>query len=166
MARSRFWTAEFQAWPGPWATGDPEVRAPGRFSERAPLTRDIDTPAIAALVSNAGGPRRNHLVDARSLARFQGDEEPIDPVAGHIPGAVCLPCDDNLDSNGQFRAQHELAARFTGLGDEPVFYCGSGVTAAHNILAYVHAGNPEPTLYPGSWSAWIENPDRPVATGS
>lgn len=100
------------------------------------------------------------LVDARAEARFRGEEEPIDPVAGHIPGACCRPSAANLTAEGRFRPPVVLARE---LPEAEVAYCGSGVTACHNILAYAVAGRPLPRLYAGSWSDWIRNPDRPVA---
>ena len=105
------------------------------------------------------------LIDARTQARYDGLEEPIDPVAGHIPGALCRPFQENLDGDGRFRSAAELAARFPS-GDNVVCYCGSGVTAAHNVLAMRIAGLPEPLLYPGSWSEWIRDSGRPIATAS
>ena len=109
------------------------------------------------------------LTDARDAARFRGEVEPIDAVAGHIPGATCLPFTDNLSDN-KFKPADELKQRFMEAGIEPgtsvTCYCGSGVTAAHNILALIHAGFDEPTLYPGSWSDWITDPARPIATGA
>lgn len=108
------------------------------------------------------------LTDARELPRFRGEIEPIDPVAGHIPGASCLPFAENIEA-GKFKSADELRQRFNDAGIENgthvTCYCGSGVTAAHNILALVHAGFPEPTLYAGSWSEWITDPERPIATG-
>jgi thiosulfate/3-mercaptopyruvate sulfurtransferase len=108
------------------------------------------------------------LTDARELPRFRGEIEPIDPVAGHIPGASCLPFAENVAA-GKFKSAAELKKRFNSAGiDEGshvTCYCGSGVTAAHNILALVHAGYPEPTLYAGSWSEWITNPERSIASG-
>lgn len=111
------------------------------------------------------------LVDARDAVRYRGEEEPIDPVAGHIPGAVSLPYRENLDQEGNFLPREELEERFQGLmerysPEEMVFYCGSGVTSIHNILAMVHARLPEPKLYPGSWSEWITDPARPLETGA
>ncbi|MCS6816835.1 MAG: sulfurtransferase [Blastocatellia bacterium] len=107
------------------------------------------------------------LVDARSPERYRGEHEPIDPVAGHIPGAICAPYFENLDARGFFRPADELRARFEQiLGGIPpsraIFYCGSGVTAAHNLLALLHAGLGEARLYPGSWSEWITDPTRPI----
>ena len=103
-------------------------------------------------------------LDARSLARFRGEEEPIDPVAGHIPGARCRPSAANLDESGRFKPAEQLAAELPR-AEALVSYCGSGVTACHNILAYAVAGLPLPRLYAGSWSGWIEDPARPVARG-
>jgi thiosulfate/3-mercaptopyruvate sulfurtransferase len=108
------------------------------------------------------------ITDARDPARFKGEVEPIDPVAGHVPGAICLPFVENLE-NGVFKAPEQLKAQFAAAGlstTEPtVCYCGSGVTACHNALAICIAGLPEPILYPGSWSEWITDPARPIATG-
>lgn len=107
------------------------------------------------------------LLDARGADRFRGENETIDPVAGHIPGAVSAPYMENLNPDGTFRPVKELHARYQKLiGDKPpervVVYCGSGVTSIHNILAMLHAGLGEARLYPGSWSEWIVDPDRPV----
>ena len=113
----------------------------------------------------------HHLFDSRSADRYRGENETLDPVAGHIPGAVCLPYAGNLGADGAFLSPEVLKARFEEqLGDIPceraVFYCGSGVTAAHNVLAMVHAGLGEAKLYAGSWSEWITDPERPMATGA
>lgn len=107
------------------------------------------------------------LLDARAAERFRGEIEPIDPVAGHIPGALCLPCAGNIAPDGLWRDGASLRQRFPALGDgqRRVTYCGSGVTACHNILAAAVAGLPWPTLYAGSWSEWIVDPSRPIATG-
>ncbi|AXT86932.1 sulfurtransferase [Aeromicrobium sp. A1-2] len=107
------------------------------------------------------------LLDARAGERYRGETEPIDPKAGHIPGAVSAPTTDNLDARGQFRPAAELRERFEALGvrdgSEVATYCGSGVTAAHQVAALAIAGF-EAALYPGSWSQWSTQ-DRPVATG-
>jgi thiosulfate/3-mercaptopyruvate sulfurtransferase len=108
------------------------------------------------------------LFDSRSEAAYRGEGPSYDPIAGHIPGALSVPRTDNLDAQQRFRPQAELQARFqTLLGDVPseraIFYCGSGVTAAHNVLALTHAGLGETRLYVGSWSDWILDPERPVA---
>lgn len=94
------------------------------------------------------------LIDARAPERFTGEVEPVDPAAGHIPGAVNLPFAGNLSEDGRFLGPDELRARFEAAGDACTVYCGSGVTAAHNVLAMDVAGLPLPALYPGSWSAW------------
>lgn len=107
------------------------------------------------------------LVDARAAIRYRGDEEPIDRVAGHIPGARNLPWMENLAPDGHFLPSTDLARRWQSVGgtDSAVVYCGSGVTACHNVLAAAAAGLPLPRLYAPSWSGWISNPDRPVETG-
>ncbi len=111
------------------------------------------------------------LIDARSGERFRGEQEPIDPVAGHIPGAVSAPYTEMLDAEGRFLPAQALRTHFQQvLGDTPpdqaVFYCGSGVTAAHELLALAHAGLGTGRLYAGSWSDWITDPSRPRATGA
>lgn len=110
------------------------------------------------------------LVDARGGERFRGEVEPIDARAGHVPGAVSRPYALNLGEDGRFRPRDELAAAFAALPgwDGPssaVVMCGSGVTACHHLLAMAHAGLDGAGLYTGSWSGWIEDPARPVATG-
>ena len=115
---------------------------------------------------------KNHthtLLDARALERYHGEQEPIDPVAGHIPTALCVPFAGNLTEAGLFKSPTELAARFDPWiknNQGVVCYCGSGVTATHNILAFVHAGFDEPQLYAGSWSEWITDPSRPTTKGA
>ena len=112
--------------------------------------------------------RTGTLLDARAGERFRGEVEPVDPKAGHVPGAVSAPTGDNLNPDGTFRPPTELRARFAALGadaERPVAaYCGSGVTAAHQVAALAIAGIPA-ALYPGSWSQW-SNLDKPVATGA
>jgi thiosulfate/3-mercaptopyruvate sulfurtransferase len=108
------------------------------------------------------------LLDARALPRFRGDVEPLDPVAGHIPGAQCAPFANNLDGNGRFLPADRLQAQFKAqLGTRDpadlVAYCGSGVTACHNLFALCLAGFELAPLYAGSWSEWITDPARPVA---
>jgi thiosulfate/3-mercaptopyruvate sulfurtransferase len=123
----------------------------------------LDTDGAAALA------RSGILLDARSGQRYRGEAEPIDPVAGHVPGAVSAPTEDNLDAGGRFRDGPALRERFIRLGvdgNRPVgVYCGSGVTAAHEVLALAVVGV-EAALYAGSWSAWIGDPARPVAVGA
>ncbi len=110
------------------------------------------------------------LLDARAAARYRGEVEPIDPVAGHIPDAVNLPTDGNLTADGDFLPIAELQSRFAAvLGNHPpanvIHMCGSGVTACHNLLAMEMAGLSGSRLYPGSWSEWIRDPKRPIAAG-
>ncbi len=109
------------------------------------------------------------LVDARAVQRYRGDAEPIDPVAGRIPGAVNVPTTTNLRPDGTFRSAGELRALYAAAGvtgeTEVAAYCGSGVTAIHDILAMEIAGI-RAALYPGSWSGWIADPDRPITSGS
>ena len=141
------WTETLVSAVDPVQTGD--------FRIRPSLTRTVDAPALA------GNLPAYHLIDARSQARYDGAEEPIDPVAGHIPGAICLPFQGNLTSEGTFASPDVLRNRFCEPDRPVVCYCGSGVTAAHNILAMIIAGYDEPGLYPGSWSEWILAEERP-----
>ncbi|ATN10092.1 sulfurtransferase [Pseudomonas sp. FDAARGOS_380] len=110
------------------------------------------------------------LIDARAQPRFRGEVEPIDPIAGHIPGAQCAAFSENLGSDGRFLPAEQLKQRFaTQLQGRPaqelVAYCGSGVTACHNLFALSLAGYPLGKLYAGSWSEWITDPAREIATG-
>lgn len=108
------------------------------------------------------------LVDAREPERFRGEVEPIDPVAGHVPGATNVPFKGHLTATGHYRVASELRERFAVVAASPdtaVYMCGSGVTACVNLLAAEHAGLAGGRLYAGSWSEWIRDPERPVATG-
>jgi len=110
-------------------------------------------------------PATGTLLDARAAERYRGEVEPVDPRAGHIPGAISLPTTGNLRSGPPlFKTADELRERFAGLTGPVGVYCGSGVTAAHEIAALAVAGI-DAALYPGSWSAWSSDPGRPVATG-
>lgn len=138
----------------------------------APVKSACDFAALPSLVQvmHAGDidATAHLLLDAREMPRFRGDVEPLDPVAGHIPGALCSPFSANLDAGGCFKAPADLREKFAPAAHAQmpvVCYCGSGVTAAHNVLAMKVAGLDEPALYPGSWSEWITDPSRPVATG-
>lgn len=137
----------------------------GNFRERARPELLVDANAVEELRA-----RQDHrLFDAREPPRFRGEVEPIDPVAGHIPGARCLPFSGNLHAS-KFLTRDALreryASAFEGVTPERcVFYCGSGVTACHDILAATRAGFEGALLYPGSWSEWIADPKRPVARG-
>ncbi len=111
------------------------------------------------------------LIDVRTGERFRGEQEPIDPIAGHIPGAVNLPLMQNLDASGFYKSAEQLRVLYAPLlarfgAGQTVFMCGSGVTACHSVLALVLAGYPMPRVYAGSWSEWIRDPDRPVATSA
>ena len=119
----------------------------------------VDPDDIAGLVSDGVT-----VVDARAAERYRGETEPIDSRAGHIPGAINRPHLENLDASGLHRPPEELAERFAGVGSSPVVYCGSGVTACHDLLAMAVAGVEDARLYPGSWSEWSSDPTRPVAT--
>lgn len=160
--------AAWQAAGLPLAT-DPPAAAPVRFTGQPGAMPSWETAPLAAAL--ASGDTRLRLLDARAPDRFAGTTEPIDPVAGHVPGAINAPFTGNLGSDGRFLPPRELAARFAALaaGRSPgdvVCMCGSGVTACHNVFALELAGLPGAALYPGSWSEWIRSPDRPVATGS
>ncbi|MCC5887304.1 MAG: sulfurtransferase [Gammaproteobacteria bacterium] len=131
------------------------------WPQRPPLLEAASVADVTAALGSA-----TPLLDARSPERFAGVQEPIDPVAGHIPGARCMPHAGNLDGQGRFLPASDLAARWRGQdANAAICYCGSGVTAAHNVLAAVAAGLGRPRLYVGSWSEWITDPSRPVARG-
>ncbi|GAA0364377.1 sulfurtransferase [Microbispora corallina] len=136
--------------------------APGDFTAVAGGMPVLDAGRAAEIAS--GGV----LLDARAAERYRGEVEPIDPVAGHIPGAVSAPTGQNVEPGGRFHKREFLRERFNTLGvveGVPVgAYCGSGVTAAHEVLALEVAGLPA-ALYVGSWSNWVADPSRPVATG-
>ncbi|GII54873.1 sulfurtransferase [Planotetraspora thailandica] len=141
---------------------DAAAVAPGDFEASPGGMPVLDADQAAALAD--GGV----LLDARATERYRGEVEPVDPVAGHIPGAVSAPTAENVEPGGKFRASGFLRERFNTLGvveGVPVgAYCGSGVTAAHEVLALEVAGIPA-ALYVGSWSNWVADPTRPVATG-
>jgi len=123
----------------------------------------LDATGVAELVAGGGV-----LLDARVEPRYRGEVEPIDPVAGHVPGARSAPASGNVDASGRFLSPERLRERFAGLGVEPgqavAAYCGSGVTAAQEVLALHLAGLPA-ALYAGSWSEWVADPSRPIETG-
>ncbi|NWA01143.1 sulfurtransferase [Pseudomonas gingeri] len=145
---------------------NPPPAARGTFSGTADPSLQISAQQLQERLGQAS----LTLLDARAQPRFRGEVEPIDPVAGHIPGAQCAAFSDNLGADGRFLPAEQLRQRFAGqLGDrsprELVAYCGSGVTACHNLFALSLAGYPLGTLYAGSWSEWITDPKRGVATG-
>jgi thiosulfate/3-mercaptopyruvate sulfurtransferase len=140
-------------------------RTPGNVSDRPALTRTVTVDDVVANLTSAV----NVVVDARAPDRFRGENETIDPVGGHIPGAKNRFFKDNLKPDGTFKSPEELWAAFAPLFDVPataIMQCGSGVTACHNLLAMEVAGLPGAALYPGSWSEWCADPKRPVATGA
>ena len=151
----------WQAAGRPLTTAEP-AGGPGDFTARPGGMPVLDAAGASAIA------RSGKLLDARTAERFRGESEPVDPVAGHIPGAVSAPAAGNLGTGG-FRGPAELRQRFASLGvttDGPAgAYCGSGVTAAQEVLALEIAGIPA-ALYVGSWSNWVADPGRPVATGA
>ncbi|WP_439117458.1 sulfurtransferase [Nocardioides abyssi] len=152
------------AWPawlaagGPVETG-PTTPEPGDFTAR---------PGGMPVVEVDGVRDAEVLVDARAPERYRGDVEPVDPVGGHVPGAVNVPTDINLRADGRFRNPAQLRAFYAAEGAttdaDVAAYCGSGVTATHDVLAMEVAGV-RAALWPGSWSEWVADPSRPVATG-
>ncbi|WP_138732607.1 sulfurtransferase [Modestobacter excelsi] len=125
-------------------------------------------PVLTAEEAAALPPSGGVLLDARAAERYRGEVEPVDPRAGHVPGAVSAPTTGNLAEDGRFRTAAVLSERFAALGVQPGttvgVYCGSGITAAHEVAALAEAGI-EAALWPGSWSQWSADPTRPVATG-
>ncbi|MFJ9668934.1 sulfurtransferase [Streptomyces sp. NPDC101219] len=175
------WGAARAWWLLRW-TGHPDVRVldgglpswdgPLETSVPRPASGDFEpVPATAGLLDADGAAelaRAGVLLDARAGERYRGEVEPVDPVAGHIPGAVSAPTTQNVGPDGRFLPAGELGARFKELGvtqGVPVgVYCGSGVSGAHEVLALAVAGIPA-ALYVGSWSEWSSDPRRPVAVG-
>jgi len=172
----------FRAWAAaglPVSTIDPDIK-PGDFIAHPGRMPVLDAASAASLAKSG------ILLDARAPARYRGQTEPVDRVAGHIPGAISAPTAENVVADGRFRPVADIRARFANLGIKAAadgaedhgaedhgaatsgtavgVYCGSGVTAAHEVLALTLAGIPA-ALYVGSWSDWITDPSRPVATG-
>ncbi|WP_328667540.1 sulfurtransferase [Streptomyces sp. NBC_00322] len=150
------------AWTGPLETKVP-APAEGTFRPAPGGLALLDADGAAALA------RSGLLLDARAAERYRGEVEPIDPVAGHIPGAVSAPTSENVGKDGRFLPAEQLASRFAAFGATANsgavgVYCGSGVSAAQEVIALEIAGF-EPALYAGSWSEWCSDPNRPVATG-
>ena len=155
----------FAAWvaAGGPVTTEGAVHAPARLEPRPRPEMLVDR---ADLIAGSGDPGRV-VVDARAAERYRGDVEPLDPRAGHVPGAVNYPYAENLEG-GRFRAPAALRERFAALAAarEVVVYCGSGVSAAHDLMALEAAGIHGAKLYAGSWSDWVSYPDAAVALGA
>ncbi len=156
------------AWTGELEVGRSPSRPRAAFT---PVPWPEDAIADAALVERLRVDPAAVVLDARASERFRGETEPIDPIAGRIPGAVSAPFAGNLDpSTGRFLPPEQLRERYEALGvaaaDEVVAYCGSGVTSAHDLVALRIAGFEGARLYVGSWSEWITDPSRPIATGA
>jgi thiosulfate/3-mercaptopyruvate sulfurtransferase len=154
-----------------WTEGGQPAEAGRQPRSAVPAGDFTACPGHMPLLDAAGAAdlaRTGLLLDARARERYRGETEPVDPVAGHIPGTVSAPTTQNVNPDGTFRPPADLAARFADLGAaggaQIGAYCGSGVTAAHEVLALMLAGIPA-ALYLGSWSDWITDPARPVATG-
>jgi len=145
----------FPAWPGPWSA-QPEKPEPGDFEVRPghlPVL-DADDAADLALYGT--------LIDVRTSERYRGEREPIDPVAGHIPGAVNVPYASLVNADGTLRS--DVDSVLPASAEDVGAYCGSGITAAHTVLALHQLGREDAALYVGSWSHWITDTERPIAT--
>jgi thiosulfate/3-mercaptopyruvate sulfurtransferase len=147
----------------PTETGPGGRVEPGTFAGEPGRRAQTDGASLARRLASG---ERPPLVDVRAGERYRGDVEPYDPIAGHIPGALNLPSTENLAAGGRFLSPSELADRFAELDASPLLYCGSGITAAHTLLAMTVGGRTDAAIYPGSWSDWVSDPTRPVATGS
>ncbi len=139
---------------------DVVVRVSSEFANSALDSRVIDIEELDKF---------ERIIDSRDPARYRGEIEPIDKAAGHIPGAINRFWKDNLSEEGTFKSKQKLKQEFEEIfsntaSEDAVFYCGSGVTACHNLLAATHAGLNLPKLYAGSWSEWSNTPGKPVAT--
>ena len=156
--------AAWQGAGGALVTEPSAVRPAPPYPERAPATRQLDANDVLARIGHI------RVLDARAPERFRGEVEPLDAVAGHIPGACNRVHRENLGPDGRFKPAAQLRSEFEAVlgGGAPellVHQCGSGVTACHNLLAMEHAGLAGSALYPGSWSEWSSDPARPVARG-
>ena len=161
----------WQAWLAAGGVTDNHVELPPVPEQRVAVTIEPQQPTVdaAAIVAQLDQPIYT-LVDARAAERYRGEKEPIDPVAGRIPGALNRPTSQNLQPDGHFKSVEQLRAEFNELlGDVDVsavvHYCGSGMTACHNIFAMELAGLSGASLYPGSWSEWIADKTRPQQKG-
>jgi thiosulfate/3-mercaptopyruvate sulfurtransferase len=146
-----------------WLSVELKGKPRGDFMPRTPL---VSTTDAQELLNNLANPKRI-VIDARSPDRFRGENETIDPVGGHIPGAKNRFFKDNLEADGRFKSPELLRKEWSEIlvdAEQGIMQCGSGVTACHNLLALEVAGMSGAALYPGSWSEWCSNPSRPVAT--
>lgn len=159
---------------GGWAAWLAAGGAVATGTDKPASCRHSDGPVRSTLCVDADFVQQNLeggdalVIDARAPERFQGSIEPLDPIAGHIPGALNRPCSENLDTDGRFKSSKLLAAEWRTLIGERnastlIAQCGSGVTACHNLIALELAGLGQARLYPGSWSEWCSDPKRPVA---
>jgi thiosulfate/3-mercaptopyruvate sulfurtransferase len=156
----------FKAWTGaglPCGSGF-ESRAPSGFAASFRPELAVDAWHVLSVVEDPDWV----ILDARTADRYRGENETIDPVAGHIPGAVSAPYGEALGPDGLFKPSGEIARHYDSVtggrdAEHTIVYCGSGVTAAHTVLACAHAGRGMPRLYAGSWSHWITDKDRPIA---
>jgi len=154
-----------QAWvaaDGAVASGEAAENAHGSFALREPLVKLVDTTTVAQHLNNG----QQTIIDARGAPRYRGEVEPLDPVAGHIPGALNRPFNTNLNADGFFKSADELHAEFAALlgntkAEHVVHHCGSGVSAVPNVLAMEVAGLGRTALYAGSWSEWCNTPGLP-----
>ncbi len=154
-----------QAWVaagGAVASGEAAENSHGNFALREPLVKLVDTTTVAAHLNDG----QQTIIDARGAPRYRGEVEPLDPVAGHIPGALNRPFNTNLNADGFFKSADELRAEFAALlgnvkADTVVHHCGSGVSAVPNVLAMEVAGLGRTALYAGSWSEWCNTPGLP-----
>ncbi len=157
--------AAWQRAGGTWDIQDKPLQTAAPYPPAEPAMPTIDAHTLQRRLG------QGVLLDARAAERFRGDVEPLDPVAGHIPGARLRFFKDNLGADGCYKSAAQLIAEFTALGvhgrhpGTVVNQCGSGVTACHNLLAMAHAGLGDTTLYPGSWSEWCSDRTRPVVRG-
>ncbi|MEW6560109.1 MAG: sulfurtransferase [Pseudomonadota bacterium] len=159
----------WQAWTAAGGASEvqsPPARAPGDFKRNAASVGSVSANQVLDNLQRA----RHLVLDARAPERYAGEVEPIDPVGGHIPGARNRFFQTNLQPDGTFKSREQLRSEFTALLEDwdprdVIHHCGSGVTSCHNLLAMMHAGMDGSQLYPGSWSEWCADPQRPVATG-
>ncbi|MEY2678021.1 MAG: hypothetical protein RLZ00_713 [Pseudomonadota bacterium] len=155
----------FQAWAaagGAMQTGEAKATTQGNFELREPLVTLVHTSTVAQHLNNG----TQTIIDARGAPRYRGEVEPLDPVAGHIPGALNRPFNTNLNADGFFKSADELRAEFAALlgnasAHNVVHHCGSGVSAVPNVLAMEVAGLGRTALYAGSWSEWCKTPGLP-----